>query len=196
MDIGPNSKPLEIFKSWMAEMKTRPDIHEPSAMSLATTDGEHLHSRVVLCRGWDEEGFTFYTNYQSKKGLDLQQHSRASAVFYWDAVFRQVCISGTVSKTSREVSEKYWNARARESQLSQYISHQSQPVNSREDLQLAWTKADQEFKTKPIPCPKQWGGYLLAPHRIEFWVGHTNRLHDRFEFSKQSSGWTLRRLYP
>ncbi|MGZ3723903.1 MAG: pyridoxamine 5'-phosphate oxidase [Bdellovibrionales bacterium] len=196
MNIGPDSKPLDIFSSWMAEMKKHPGIKEASAMSLATSDGNELHSRIVLCRGWSEEGFTFFTNYQSRKGLDLAQDAQASAVFYWDPVFRQVCISGTVSKTSREVSEKYWNARARESQLSQYISHQSQAVASREELQAAWTKADQEFSGKSIPCPAHWGGYVLAPKRIEFWIGQPGRLHDRFEFEKTERVWTFRRLYP
>jgi pyridoxamine 5'-phosphate oxidase len=196
IDIGPTTQPLDIFKTWMDEAKAHPGIKEASAMSLATSDGRELHSRIVLCRGWTEEGFTFFTNYQSRKGLDLAKDSAASAVFYWDPVFRQISISGTVTKTSREVSEKYWNSRARESQLSQYISHQSQEVESREILEQAWTKAEKEFAGKTIPCPAHWGGYLLSPRLIEFWVGKPGRLHDRFEFQKNQKVWTLRRLFP
>jgi pyridoxamine 5'-phosphate oxidase len=196
MNIGPDSEPFKIFNNWIGEAQNHPGIKEASAMSLATSDGRELHSRIVLCRGWSEEGFTFFTNYQSRKGLDLAQDAEASAVFYWDPIFRQVCISGTITKTSREVSEKYWNSRARESQLSQYISHQSREVASRAELEAAWTKAETEFAGKPIPRPAHWGGYLLIPRRIEFWIGKPGRLHDRFEFQKSPKGWTFRRLYP
>jgi pyridoxamine 5'-phosphate oxidase len=196
MSIGPDSNPLDVFKLWLEEATNHPGIKEASAMSLATSDGKELHSRIVLCRGWDQKGFTFFTNYNSRKGLDLAADHEASAVFYWDPVFRQVCISGTVSKTSREVSESYWNGRPRESQLSQYISHQSQPVDSREELEKAWTKAEQEFADRAIPCPKHWGGYVLEPRCIEFWIGRPGRLHDRFEFRKAKQGWAFRRLFP
>lgn len=196
MSIGQGSNPLDVFKLWMEEAKTHPGIKEASAMSLATSDGKELHSRIVLCRGWDNEGFTFFTNYNSRKGMDLAANSEASAVFYWDPILRQVCIHGSVNKTSREVSEKYWNGRPRESQLSQYISHQSEPVNSREELEKAWTKAEEEFAAQPIPCPKHWGGYVLVPRRIEFWIGRPGRLHDRFEFKKATQGWAFRLLFP
>lgn len=165
-------------------------------MSLATTDGKELHSRIVLCRGWGEEGFTFYTNYNSRKGVDLAANPEASAVFYWDPVFRQVCISGKVTKTARADSEKYWNARERDSQISQYVSHQSQEVKSREELEQNWTKAEQEFAGKAIPCPAHWGGYVLVPRKIEFWIGRPGRLHDRYEFQRQKTSWSFRRLYP
>ena len=197
LTIGPQSQPLEIFSAWMAEAKQCPQIREAAAMSLATSGPSELHSRIVLCKQWSEDGFVFFTNYQSRKGLDLQHSARAAAVFYWDPLFRQICISGTVVKTSRQVSEDYWNSRARDSQLSQYISQQSLKVDSREALQEAWTKADKSFAGgKPIPCPAHWGGYTLKPQRIEFWVGQPGRLHDRYEFEKTERVWTFRRLYP
>jgi pyridoxamine 5'-phosphate oxidase len=194
--IGPQSQPLEVFNVWMAEAKSMPQVREATAMSLATAGATDLHARIVLCKQWSNEGFVFFTNYQSQKGLDLQHNANAAAVFYWDALFRQVCISGLVEKTSRQVSEEYWNSRARESQLSQYISHQSQSVPSRAVLQAAWTDAEARFKGQPIPCPTHWGGYRLVPSRIEFWVGQPGRLHDRFSFEKSGPVWTFRRLYP
>jgi len=196
LTLGPESQPIEIFKAWMAEAKQNPQIREATAMSLATTSGSDLHARIVLCKDWSEEGFTFFTNYLSRKGLDLGQNAHAAAVFYWDPLFRQVNISGTVAKTSRQISENYWNSRARESQLSQYISQQSKPVDSRASLEGAWTRAEAEFKGKSIPCPAHWGGYLLTPQRIEFWVGQPGRLHDRYEYEKVNNRWTFRRLYP
>jgi pyridoxamine 5'-phosphate oxidase len=196
LTIGPDSQPLEIFKSWMAEAKQNSQIREATAMSLATASSSHLNARIVLCKDWSAEGFTFFTNYQSRKGLDLQHNPQAAAVFYWDPLFRQICISGTVAQTSRDISENYWNSRARESQLSQYISQQSKSVDSRASLEAAWTRAEAEFKGRPIPCPLHWGGYQLTPQRIEFWVGQAGRLHDRYEFEKANKSWTFRRLYP
>lgn len=197
MEISAKSKPLEVFEAWMKEAKAFGGIREASAMTVTTAgkDGE-LHSRVVLCKSWSEDGFVFYTNYESLKGQDLKANPKAAAIFYWDPMFRQVKISGEVVKTSREDSEEYWNSRPRSSQLSQYISHQSQTVASREELEKLWCEADAKFKDRPIPCPSHWGGYVLAPHTIEFWIGRDNRLHDRFKFQKQDSDWTFRRLFP
>lgn len=181
----------------MKEAKAAGSMREPTAMvvSTAATSGE-LHSRVVLCKSWAEDGFVFYTNYESLKGQDLKSNPQAAAIFYWDPLFRQVKISGDVVKTSRAESEEYWNSRPKGSQLSQYISHQSQTVTSREELENRWREAETKFKDKPIPCPQHWGGYVLRPHTIEFWIGRDNRLHDRFKFQKQDSGWTFRRLFP
>lgn len=197
MDIHANSNPLQIFETWMKEAQGHSGIQYPTAMALATiSQNGELHNRVVLCKSWDESGFTFYTNYDSRKGQDLAANPKASAVFYWDPFFRQVKISGAVEKTDRKVSEDYWRTRPRESQISQYVSHQSQEVPSREDLEAAWSKADLLFKDREIPCPENWGGYLIHPHRLEFWIGRPGRLHDRYEFEKQGKTWTFRRLYP
>jgi pyridoxamine 5'-phosphate oxidase len=197
MDIGPKTSPQEIFESWIGEAKKTSGIKEPTAMTLSTAgpDGE-IHSRVVLCKSWSDLRFVFYTNYQSRKGLDLAGNSNASAVFFWDPLSRQITISGQVEKTSRSESEAYWNSRPRESQLSQFISRQSQEIASREELEAARVKADKDFSGRPIPCPEHWGGFALKPARIEFWVGRPGRLHDRFQFQKQRELWTFRRLYP
>lgn len=197
MDINERSNPLQIFETWMKEAHAHSGIQYPTAMALATLgrDGE-LHNRVVLCKSWGEDGFTFFTNYDSRKGQDLAANARTSAVFYWDPSFRQVKISGAVEKTSRKVSEDYWRTRPRDSQISQYVSRQSQEVASRTNLEEEWAKADLEFKNREVPCPANWGGYLIKPNRIEFWIGRPGRLHDRYEFEKSGSTWTFRRLYP
>jgi pyridoxamine 5'-phosphate oxidase len=197
MNIDANSNPLQVFESWMKEAHNHSGIQYPTAMALATLgkDGE-LHNRVVLCKSWGEEGFTFFTNYDSRKGQDLAANARTSAVFYWDPLFRQVKISGTVEKTTRKASEDYWRTRPRESQVSQYVSRQSEEVVSREALEKAWTEADVAFKDREVPCPENWGGYLIQPTRIEFWIGRPGRLHDRYEFEKRGGNWTFRQLYP
>lgn len=201
LDIGrsidPTTNPIGLFDDWFNEAKATSTIREPSAMVVTTADKNlELHSRTVLCKHWDALGFVFYSNYQSQKGLDLQQHSKAAAMFYWDPLFRQVLISGSVTKTSRQDSESYWASRPRESQLSQYISKQSETLESRESLEAAWHAADLKFKNTPIPCPAHWGGYIIQPARIEFWIGRPSRLHDRFLFEKSQTHWTFRRLYP
>lgn len=196
MDIGPSSQPLTIFETWMQEVKLL-GLKEPSAMTLATVDGAgDVHARVVLCRGWSEDGFVFFTNYHSQKGQDLAAHDRAALVFYWDVLQRQIRIDGVVQKTSATLSDEYWRARARESQLSQYVSEQSKPVGSRADLERAWSEAEEKFAGREIPRPEHWGGYRLRPKAMEFWMGKPGRLHDRHLFSKTSSGWTYSRLSP
>ncbi|MGE4131159.1 MAG: pyridoxamine 5'-phosphate oxidase [Bdellovibrionales bacterium] len=196
-EISAQSNPIDVFGHWMAEAKSHPGIREATAAALATVNSKgELHNRVVLCKDHSEAGFTFFTNYDSRKGHDLAEHPQAAMVLYWDPMARQVKISGRVEKVAREVSEAYWASRPRESQLSQWISRQSEPVGSREELENQWRSAEREFEGRKIPCPKHWGGYLLSPRTIEFWVGRPGRLHDRFEFIKSGSIWTFRRLCP
>lgn len=197
LDIGPETAPLHIFDLWMTEAKTNGLIREPTAMCVATGNAAgELHVRTVLCKHWSNDGFVFFTNYQSQKGRDLAERPNAAAVFYWDPLARQIKLSGEVQKTTRAESEQYWASRPRESQLSQYISHQSQPVASREAMEEAWKQADIKFKDREIPCPENWGGFVLRPQVIEFWVGQPGRLHDRYEYRKSETHWTFRRLYP
>lgn len=196
MDIGPSSQPLTIFETWMQEVKLL-GLKEPSAMTLATVNAAgDVHARIVLCRGWSEDGFVFFTNYLSQKGQDLAAHDRASVVFYWDVLQRQIRIDGAVEKTSATLSDEYWSHRARESQLSQYISHQSERVSSREELERAWEVAEEKFIGREIPRPEHWGGYRLRPKTMEFWIGKPGRLHDRHVFTKSGSAWTYGRLSP
>lgn len=189
--------PFELFTEWMNEAKKTPQIREPIAMALATVSKNHEpHTRIVLCKEWGPKGFVFYTNYLSLKGHDLDENSNASAVFYWDPLFRQVRVDGVIRKTSREQSETYWKSRAKHSQISQYISRQSEKVGSREELEQLWKKAEEQFAFKEIPCPAHWGGYALEAKTIEFWIGRADRLHDRFRFEKSPKTWTILRLYP
>lgn len=189
--------PLEVFKKWTEEAKAKTSLHEPLAMALATLSktGE-IHNRVVLLKQITNAGITFFTNYNSSKGADLDSNPQAEAVFYWDQLLRQVRIGGKVEKTSRQISVDYWNSRARESQLSQWVSHQSVPLQSRELLMKQVEEARKRFEGQDIPCPEHWGGYLIRPDRMEFWIGSPGRLHHRFHFRKDASGWTSHRLYP
>jgi pyridoxamine 5'-phosphate oxidase len=197
MEIDAQAKPLTIFEQWMREAKSNPGIREPTAMALATADpATGVHVRIVLCKSWSTDGFVFYTNYESQKGRDLVASPEAGAVFYWDPMARQVRISGQIEKTSRAESEAYWASRARESQLSQWISQQSRAVASREVLHKLRAEAESKFAGQNIPCPQHWGGYVLRPKAIEFWIGQPNRLHDRHQFEKANQAWTYRRLYP
>ena len=190
--------PLVTFKSWFDEVQKQGVMKEPRAMALATLSPQgELHNRIVLLKQLTEDGdLVFFTNYSSMKGQDLSQNPKAEALFYWDHWQRQVRISGPVTKTERKISEDYWNSRAPESQLSQYISKQSQPVKDRITLEEEVEKARQQFGNSSIPCPEHWGGYVLHPQRIELWVAGFGRLHDRFEFNRQAKGWTSKRLYP
>lgn len=192
-----DKNPLEVFKIWAQEASAGSTLNEPLAMALATVSATgELHNRIVLLKKITEEGLIFFTNYNSSKGADLDSNPQAEVVFYWDHLLRQVRIGGRVEKTSRKVSEDYWRSRARESQLSQWVSHQSVPVKSREILEEQVKQARLTFEGKDIPCPAHWGGYLLKPDRIELWTGASGRLHDRFYFRKDGSGWTSHRLYP
>ncbi len=196
-EIGPASNPFSIFEEWMTKAKAAPQIREPTAMTVSTFNSTgDLHSRVVLCKQWSEEGFVFYSNYQSRKGAELEKNKHVALLFYFDPFFKQIKISGTAEKTSRETSVAYWRSRHRDSQLSQFISQQSQPIGSRAELEALWAAADKKYADQEIPCPEHWGGYLVRPKTFEFWIGYVHRLHDRFEFEKAPTGWTFRRLCP
>jgi pyridoxamine 5'-phosphate oxidase len=204
MEITAHSNPLNVLNSWMEDAHAHEFIREPTAMALATLgEGGFIHNRIVLCKDWNENGLTFYTNYLSQKGRELSKHPFAGGVFYWDPLHRQVRVSGRVRKISAEDSRAYWRGRPRDSQISQYISMQSEVLNSREELELKWREAEAEFAGREVPCPDHWGGYVMELQSIEFWVGRRGRLHDRFAFELTSPGrpvshksWTFRRLYP
>lgn len=197
MEITAQSRPLNLFEQWMAEAKATTQIKEPTAMSVATCSANgDLHVRVVLCKGWSEAGFVFYTNYESRKGRELDANPHIAAVFYWDPLFRQIKITGQVERVPRQQSIEYWRTRPRESQLSQWVSRQSQPIVSREQMESEWRAAEQEFAGREVPCPDHWGGYLIRPKTIEFWIGMPGRFHDRHQFEAQGNAWSYSRLYP
>ena len=175
-----NTDPYQQFQSWMDEA-FKADIIDPTAMTLATANKAGLpHARIVLLKAFDADGFVFYTHYQSEKGQDLAENPFASLLFFWPQMDRQIRIEGWVEKISPEQSDRYFHSRPRGSQLSAYISHQGEAIESRAELEQRLQVAAEQFEGKTIPRPSHWGGYRLHATWFEFWQGRPNRLHDRF----------------
>ena len=190
--------PIEQFHKWFA-VAGRADIKEPNAMTLATVDAlGRPDARIVLLKDVDERGFTFFTSYISAKAEQLAQSPNVTLVFYWDVLFRQVRIRGTVQKVSREESQAYWSTRPRGSQLGAIASHQSAEFASRTALEEAYGKAAEQYaQTQIIPLPDTWGGYRVAHESIEFWQGQPSRLHDRLVYTpRDDGGWKVKRVGP
>jgi pyridoxamine 5'-phosphate oxidase len=193
-----------LADSWLAQLRLWFDaaaadatIAEANAMQLATADAEGRPAvRTVLAKAIDERGIVFYTNYESAKGRELTVNPRASVVFAWLAHQRQVRLSGTVTRTSREETASYFAGRPRESQIGAWASPQSQPVASRAELDRFAADAAARFAGQDIPPPPNWGGYLLTPWEVEFWQGREGRLHDRIRFRRVDQEWTVERLAP
>lgn len=195
-DLEPD--PVEQFHKWFKDA-VRADIKEPNAMTLATVDGEgRPDARIVLLKDADERGFTFYTNYRSAKAKQLAERADVALVFYWDVLFRQVRIRGTVEKVSREESQAYWSTRPRGSQLGAIASNQSHELTDRIELEEAYGKAAERYaQTQVIPLFDGWGGYRVVHESIEFWQGQPSRLHDRLVYTpRDDGGWKVKRLSP
>ena len=194
-NVDPN--PFKQFEQWFqAATEAEPVLPEAVSLATATREGR-LSSRMVLLKDFDETGFVFYSNYESRKGLELAENPNAALVFYWRQLERQICITGTVSKVSREESEAYFRTRPRGSQIGALTSSQSQVVASREILENRFQQLMAEYEGGEIPLPSYWGGYRLSPDTIEFWQGRSDRLHDRFLYKRQPGGpWQLERLSP
>jgi pyridoxamine 5'-phosphate oxidase len=189
--------PITQLRLWLDEARAvLPE--EFTAMILATADaGGRPAARVVLLKGLDERGLVFYTHYDSDKGRDLAANPRAALVFYWAPLDRQVRIEGTVEKTSREESEAYFASRPRGSQLGAWASHQSRPLNGREELERQVEAAAERFADGDIPLPDGWGGFRVRPEVVEFWQGRPSRLHDRLRYVQDPEvGWRVERLAP
>jgi pyridoxamine 5'-phosphate oxidase len=166
-------------------------------MTLATLGQDGGPSaRTVLLKGFDEQGFHFFTNYDSRKGHEIAADARASAVFLWTQRHHQVSIRGTITKLPRGEAESYFAARPRGHQIGAWVSEQSRVIPGREWLEQRQIEMEQRFADQDIPCPPHWGGYALEPTEIEFWQGRVSRLHDRLRYTKTDSGWTLERLSP
>lgn len=191
------AEPLAQFDRWFAEAQQSGFI-EANAMTLATADAQGRPScRVVLLKDHDERGFTFFTNYESRKGRELDENPRAALLFFWDRLERQVRIEGEVTRTSREESLAYFGSRSRGSRLSAAISPQSREVESRALLETRRSELEGRLAgSEEVPCPEHWGGYRLVPTRYEFWQGGESRLHDRFVFERDGGEWKLTRLGP
>ena len=193
--INPN--PLAQFRQWFDEA-VNAKILLPEAMTLATASPEGKPTaRVVLYKDVDEQGFIFYTNYNSRKGKILSANPFGALVFYWEALQRQIRIEGALTKVSPGESDQYFATRPRDSQISALISSQSEVVTCRKELERLAAEAVKRYEGKSIPRPAHWGGYRLKPAHIEFWQGREARLHDRILYELQRDGtWKISRLAP
>jgi len=189
--------PMAQFAKWF-QQALKANLAEPNAMTFATADREGRPSaRIVLLKGVDERGFTFFTNYESRKGRELVENPNAALVLFWAELERQVCITGIVGKISREESAKYFNMRPKGSRLAAWVSSQSEPIAGRTVLENRLKELQAKYPGEEVPLPPYWGGYCLAPAQIEFWQGRPNRLHDRFQYVKQADNhWQIERLSP
>jgi len=194
-DLNPN--PIVQFQKWFDEA-LKAELVEPSAMTLATVDAVGApSSRIVLLKGAEERGFMFFTNYESRKGRELAGNARAALTLFWPELEREICIAGTVGKTTRADSEKYFAMRPRGAQLGAWVSKQSTVVPDRAFLETRLAEVEKQHVNRDVETPPYWGGYLLVPTRLEFWQGRPNRLHDRFQYSKQpDASWRIDRLSP
>jgi len=187
--------PIEQFRRWLADAEAA-GVALPNAMAVATADADGRPSvRHVLLRGIDERGFQFFTNRRSRKGRQLAENPWAGLVFLWKELDRQVSVTGPVETLPDLESDAYFAGRPRDAQLGAWASEQSSVIDGREVLDDAIAQADARFPGE-VPRPPHWGGYVLAPHTIEFWQGRRHRLHDRFAFTAEPDGWRIDRLAP
>ncbi len=185
------------FDSWWQEaIESR--IEEVNAMTLATADKRGIpQARIVLLKGYDENGFVFYTNYHSNKAHDLEENPNACLVFFWKELERQIRIAGIVERVTTEESDNYFSSRPEDSQLGAWASEQSSIISSRAELENQFTQTKITWEGKSITRPPHWGGYRVKPNQIEFWQGRPGRLHDRLLYSKKDNReWSIQRLMP
>lgn len=188
--------PMVQFSIWMKEA-FKAKIPDPNAMTLATADSSgKVSARMVLLRDSDEKGFIFYSNYESRKGKELDNNPMAALVFFWSELERQIRIEGRIEKPDRETSEKYFSERPRKSQISAWASPQSEEIKDRKTLEAWFEEQEKKFRDKEIPLPPHWGGYRLIPVSIEFWQGRRSRLHDRILYLRNKKTWDIKRLAP
>lgn len=189
--------PFRQFEKWFQEAEGAKVI-EPNAMTVATaTKDGRPSARTALLKGVDGRGFVFFTNYESRKGRELAENPHATLVFPWLALERQVIVEGTVTKASREESEAYFHSRPHASQLGAWVSQQSSIVANRAVLEEGYKAVERKYAGRPVPIPPHWGGFRLAPERVEFWQGRRSRLHDRLRYVRDKDGsWSVERLSP
>jgi pyridoxamine 5'-phosphate oxidase len=189
--------PIKQFERWFDEA-VNAGVSEPNAMHLATVDGNGKpSSRIVLVKGIEQNCFLFYTNYQSKKGRELEENPACAITFFWPDIERQVRIEGVASRVDSKLSDEYFQSRPRGSQIGAWSSPQSAVINDRSLLEERARQVEKKFENeKALPRPHQWGGYQVDPLLIEFWQGRANRLHDRIQFTKVDGVWRIDRLAP
>ncbi len=189
--------PHAMFDLWMADVIDA-GLPEPTAMVLATVSAAgQPRARMVLLKGHDQSGFTFFTNRTSRKGADLDEVPRASLLFPWHALHRQVIVEGPVTQLSKAASEAYFRTRPRGSQLATWASRQSTVIGSRQELEQRFEEMERRWpEGTDVPLGDFWGGYLVSPQIIEFWHGRANRMHDRLRYRMSADGWVIERLAP
>lgn len=198
-DLDPN--PFKQFEQWFNHA-CECGVAEPNAMVVSTVGADGApSSRVVLLKSWDENGFVFYTNYSSRKALEIAGNDKVCAIFAWLDLERQLRIGGRAEKVSAAESLRYFLSRPFGSRLGAWVSHQSSVISSRGLFEMQFEKMKEKFKNGDVPLPDFWGGYRIVPERFEFWQGRKNRLHDRFEYAKKSAPdgsavWEISRLAP
>jgi pyridoxamine 5'-phosphate oxidase len=181
----------------MFEQAKKAIFPEPSAVVLATADAEGRPSaRVVLLKGFDEHGFVFYTNLQSRKGNELQANPHAALCFYWSPLYQQVRVEGRIEIVSDAEADAYFATRPRGSQIGAWASKQSASLKSRDQLEADFQAVEKKFAGREVPRPPFWSGFRLIPERIEFWESRENRLHDRTVYTRENDEWILEKLYP
>ncbi len=190
------SDPIVQFRAWF-EAASAAGVPEPNAMTLATaTPDARPSARIVLLKGFDERGFSFFTNYESRKAHELEANPRASLVFFWHAMERQIRIDGRVERVSDGESDHYFALRPIGSRLGAWASRQSDVVPDRAALESALAELERRHPDGEVPRPPHWGGYRVVPEEVEFWQGRPNRLHDRLRYRRDPTGWALERLSP
>jgi pyridoxamine 5'-phosphate oxidase len=191
-----NHNPFHQLRHWLDEA-IESQIYEPTAMNLATVSKDNKpSSRIVLLKGLSETGLVFFTNYESKKGVDLFYNSSAALLFFWPELERQVRLEGKVEKVSADESDVYFKSRPFGSQVGASISPQSRVIPNRDILETEKIEFEKKYEGKEIPRPSNWGGYILIPDTFEFWQGRESRLHDRLRFTMVDGGWKIERLAP
>jgi pyridoxamine 5'-phosphate oxidase len=190
------SDPIALFGRWFKEAE-RAGIFLSEAITLATATKDGKPSaRMMLLKGFDERGFTFFTNYESRKAGQIEENPRAAIICHWPTLQRQIRIEGTVTRLPEDESYAYFRTRPRGSQIGAWASKQSHTLESRQELEEKVKKCEEEFADKDVPLPPFWGGYRMAPERMEFWQGRADRLHDRFRFLREGDGWIRDRMSP
>ncbi|MGB1323646.1 MAG: pyridoxamine 5'-phosphate oxidase [Flavobacteriaceae bacterium] len=198
LESGISDNPLELFQKWFSEVDQHFPQDETNAMTLSTLGLDGFpKGRVVLLKKYMQQGFIFYTNYESEKGKSIIAHPKVSLSFHWAGAERQVIIKGKAEKIAVDVSDGYFESRPRGSQLGAHASQQSTVVPNRQTLENQLKTLEEKFKNKSIPRPEFWGGFIVKPIEIEFWQGRANRLHDRIRYQLQSDlNWKIERLSP
>ena len=188
--------PFALFEEWFAEARTG-ETNDPEAMALATATPDGRPSvRIVLLKGHGPDGFTFYTNFDSRKAAELAANPNAALLFHWKSLRRQVRIEGAVAQAPDSDADSYFATRSRDSQLGAWASYQSRPLDARETFDGRYEDVRRRFEGKDVPRPPRWGGYRLKPGLFEFWTDRPHRLHERRLFTASLAGWTEGLLYP